>query len=446
MQRDALKKGRSFPLLSLASLPILIFYAVLFREMRDVPILDDYRTFLGFVLTLRELPSLGSKLLWVISAQNLAYKYPLENMLVAAQWAVTGRVSFIPIMVAGNLMVLGILWLLWKNYFAEERNFSRRILLFLPICFVFVQLNYGEALDWASSNMDYVPAIFFSFAALHLLLQDSRRCRLGACLCALLGYLCFPNAFLIAPIGFWLLLKRRRWKELATWSAAALFALVLCLFRYQQTAVAAQGNPATLAGKLVFFVSLSGAAVENMSRFPIRGGAIVVGGVLLLTFANSLRRRFYRSNPFAFYSTVWALATVAVITVGRSAPGISISLIPRYKFYSDLLLVYGYGFAVHRIDTVATPLRRKRLLYGATLAAAVCFAAGSDYFGYKFLAHRQQAVAQGLNAYAADPGRNVPMISMTGQAIPQAEPEQNRKILNEAIATGIYRLPPPERR
>jgi len=103
-------------------------------------------------------------------------------------------------------------------------------------------------------------------------------------------------------------------------------------------------------------------------------------------------------------------------------------------------------YAVRLLNTAKVPERSKRMLYAGVLGVSVLFAAGSDYFGYKFLLNRQERDAAGLDQYEADPSKNVPMVSLTDQPIPQAEPEHDRLVLTEALKSGIYALPPPGKR
>jgi hypothetical protein len=210
--------------------------------------------------------------------------------------------------------------------------------------------------------------------------------------------------------------------------------------------VTAAGNKVPFSTKPVFLLSLLGSAIENMSRFPIKGAAIVLGAAMLVLFVLSIRSRYYRTQPFLFYSTVWCLLTCLVVTQGRSGFGITLSLLGRYKIFSDLLMIYCYAYVVTLFDTDKTPATRKQWLYAAVLATVVLFAAGSDYFGYKFLLNRQRRVAAGINQYEADPSKNVPMVSLTDQPIPQEEPEHDRLVLTQALQSGIYTLPPPSRR
>jgi hypothetical protein len=50
---------KAFTALSLALLPIIVFYALLWHSMRNIPIIDDYHTIMEFALTLKQLPGMG---------------------------------------------------------------------------------------------------------------------------------------------------------------------------------------------------------------------------------------------------------------------------------------------------------------------------------------------------------------------------------------------------
>lgn len=66
---------------------------------------------------------------------------------LALQYALTGHISFVFMIWLGNLLLLGVLWLMWQNFFKTEQRLARRLLLFAPVCYLFFQLNYVENLD-----------------------------------------------------------------------------------------------------------------------------------------------------------------------------------------------------------------------------------------------------------------------------------------------------------
>jgi len=427
--------------LTFALLPIVAFYAMLFREMRSVPMFDDYQAVVSFVLIFKQLPSLGSKLLFIVAAQHDEYKLIFEHAVIAAQYSLTGHISFGFLILLGNLLVLGIGWLLWKNYFSSEKDLTRRIILFLPICYLLFQLNYVENLDWAMCSLQTVPVLFFTLASLHLLLNDKKWAFPLACLCAWLGCLSSSNAFLIAPIGLFVIVPRRNWRRLAVWTAAFFLALAMYLYRYIRITRPAFNPHVSLYHKVGFYFSFLGASVENMHHFPIRNASVVLGVLMVAIFCRSIRTDFYRENPFAFYSTLWVLITAILVAQVRSGLGLDMSLAIRYKVYSDLMLIFCYAYTVSRVDILSTSLGLKRSFYCSSLVLIMLLTASSDFFGFKFLVKRQMRVEEGLNEYLASPSTNPPMISTTGEPILSSEPEFARTVLTQAIERDIYIMP-----
>ena len=433
--------------LACALFPIFAVYTLLFREMRNVPMFDDYQAIVSFALIFRQLPSLGSKLLFILAAQHDEYKLIFEHLILAAQLALTGKISFTFLIVLGNLLLLGILWLLWKHYFAEEKNLARRILLFAPICYLIFQLNYVENLDWAMCGMQTVPVLLFTLAALHFILKLDSRSIAIACLCAFLACLSSANGFLIAPLGLFILLSAKRrastpgWSSILAWTTTFFVALAMYLYRYIPITRAGFDPHVTFPHKVLFFLAFLGAAAENMRHFPVRHGAVVLGLVILAVFLLSVRTRFDRTNPFAFYSCLWFLLSAAAVTQGRAGLGMDISLSLRYKVYSDLLLIFCYGYGASLSRHFVFLRKHKQPLFACALATTMLLSVSSDLFGYKALHKRRVRAAEGLNQFASDPARNVPMISTNGEPILSGEPEFARVVLNQAVAQGIYSLP-----
>lgn len=101
--------------------PVLVFYGLLIKELRPVPMYDDYHAILAFILELKALGTIQSRLLFLAAAQHYEYKLLIEHLLAAANYGITGQVHFGFLIMAANLMVLGIAWLFWSQSFTEER-------------------------------------------------------------------------------------------------------------------------------------------------------------------------------------------------------------------------------------------------------------------------------------------------------------------------------------
>jgi hypothetical protein len=444
---NATMNAKRLAAFSLIALPILFTYGILFSMMRNVPLLDDYHAVLEFILTLKQLPTVGSKLVWIVAAQHSEYKLIFEHTIMAAQWALTGNVHFEFLIVLGNLMMLGMVWFLWRNYFADQQDLTLRLFFFAPICFLILQLNYVDTLNWAMCGLQTIPVNMFALATIHYLIRSTRRDFALACICAVLASFSSANGFLLAPLGLLVLLPRRRWGQIAVWTTTLCIAFAMYMYRYTFITLADHGDHVPVLAKLQFFLLFLGGLAENQHRFPVRNAALVLGFAILAIFAWACRKRFDRVHPFAFFTTLYVLLTAALVAQGRSGGGIVIALTGRYKIYSDLLLIFCYFCLADRVQRSAWPVQRKRQLYAVTLLFVAILCAASDFLGYKLLAKRDLRVSTGLNEFEADPAKNSPMIKLPDEDKDVGDaPIRARVIMNEAIASGIYKLPPPAKR
>ena len=428
-------------LLAAAALPPLAAYLIVFREMLPIPILDDYHAILSFALDFVHLPSVAAKLAWVIHAQHNGYLLVFEHALVAAQIVLLHRLDFGVLTTLGNLTLLPLLYALWRIYFRTESDRATRLILFLPVSCLLFAINYAENLDYAMTSLQNLPVVTFAFLAVFLFAEPGVRRGILACLCAVLAVACSGNGLMLAPVVGLMLLMQRRVRALAV--AVVLFSALAALYLRQFQPDTTAG-PSTLPGKIGYLLSFAGGAVENMHRWPVSGLAIAVGAVLVAVFLHAAAQRFDRSEPAAFYSTLWVLITAAAVTMARAGYQIPQSLSSRYKIYSDLLLIFGYAYLAERLRGKLSPARRRQF-QAAVLAVCVIFTAASDALAYSFLHKRRLLTLERIEAYRQNPVRNSPQIDILNPQFAQAiedDQEYARKMMNQAVAAGLYRLPP----
>ena len=426
--------------------PVVLTFGILLREMRGIPMFDDYQALIFFGVKFQQLHGFLPKLLFAIAAQHDEYKLIFEHLIVELQLVLSPHIHYELLVVLGNLFVVATLAVYWFGYFADLPP-ERRILRFAPISLLLVQLNYAETLDWAMSGLQMMPVISFSLLSLLLLsTRHDRRpklCLVFSCLAACLASLSSANGFVLAPLGLLLLWQQRRFRAMVAWLVPFACASAAYLYRYERLQQQMIVAYPTMFQKALFFVSFSGAAVENMHHFPVPGASIALGIILVGCFLYALLSGYARAHPFAFYAALWALVCAAGVTQLRIKMGLDLSLTGRYKTYSDLLLIFAYGFVVHRVDASAAIRTRSqpRLLYVSALGFSIVLNLASAWFGYQFLKRRADVSAEGFRRYLADPEHVSPEISLNGEPITTTEPEFCRQIMNEAIRTGTFRVP-----
>ncbi len=420
------------------ALPLLAVTAVLWHTFLSLPMLDDYEATLGFLLREQQLHTLSAKLLAAVAEQQSEYKFLLLHLLLLGQQLLVGHLSLAPLTIAGNLLLIPILYTLVANAFPALRQASptHRLVLALPIVYLTVQLIYAEVFNWSLASWNALAVVAFATLALHFLSRRGPVFLLSACLALMLACAASTNGFLLLPSGLLVLLHSRRLRASIAWCVAASLALALFLFHFHATP---HDMPPSLLDRFLFLLSFLGGAVENMHRQPIRGAALLLGFLLLLVYADALRTAFLRRNPFFFALGTWVIFSAVAVANFRASIGLFQSLSGRYKIYSTLLLVFAYVYGADLVrNSSALTAARRRVLYLAALTVAVVFNLAGNLTGAGFLLRRQHTVVQGMQAYLADPAHNSPLNNLNSDTWTRQWADRDRQILSTAVATGIY--------
>lgn len=417
------------------------FYLILHYAV-NIPYIDDYPNFLGFALQLRLLPTFSSRFIYFLSVQHDEYKFVFMHIVALIELGLTHKVDMRVLSVVGDLFLLALLPLLWKIYVPKHYKLESKLLFFLPIIFLVFGLNYAEGVTWPSSTLFYVPAIFFSYLAIHLLVTESDSCEwvlfLWGCCSALLAYLTAPNAAALLPIGLVLLAFRRAFVRGVIWCLVFVCGLVPYLVTYQTKngQVVALGH-ASLLAYFSFFLSFVGSIAL---KAPM---SLAAGIVILVVLGFAIRTEFARTHLSATLGIVWMLAGASLVAYGRAHAGVSFALTPRYRIYSDLFAVYCYGACMSWIAKSSLTLLRQRLLRGAVFGLALIHCVINDLHAVSIMKVHRAQLMTGLAQYQAAPDRMSPMYFLdetTEQFFVRQEVEA-RILMNGAAAQGLY-VPP----
>jgi hypothetical protein len=184
--------GITFLSLLAALLPALVAYGILYRQALPLPYQDDYAVILAFATDYDQLPTFKAKVFDIATEQTNEYKLGFTHFIVASELELTHHVNFAFLTGLGNLFLLPIGYLLWLTYQEDEKDLGRRLLAFLPISLLFFSLTYWENLNWATTDLQNIPVVFFSLLAIYLLFPGrsfapTRARLLLACLAAALA-------------------------------------------------------------------------------------------------------------------------------------------------------------------------------------------------------------------------------------------------------------------
>ena len=427
-----------FLLLFAVLMPAISAFAILHRQALLVPYEDDYAQILEFASNYDQSPTWKTKLLHVATDQANEYKLGFEHFIAASDLELTHHLSFAFLTGLGNSFLLAIAYLLWLTYREEEKDFDRRLLAFLPISLIFFSLTYWEDLNWATTDLQNIPVIFFSLLAIYALFPGrgfgpTHMQMLLACLAAALAAFSSANGFLLGPVGLLIFLPRRAYARSLLWCAS--FAPPFAAYLYHFSVPPHPVHWAVYLTRPLFFLAFLGCAV------PFRWPAALLGIGILAILWFAVRTRFDGANPVAFYFAVWIIATATLVAWVRGALGFGLT--SRYSIYSILLLIFCYAFLQHYLST-RWSLRSRKRFYVTSLVAAVSLCFLADVIAYVNLGQRRRMVLTGIEMYRANPDVNSPMIDPRILKAYPGEDLFEQRTLTGAIQKHLYTLPPKQ--
>ena len=430
--------------------PAVLFYAILFRTLIDLPLLDDYDAILGFLNRMAKVSGTGARLRFFLAAQHNEYKIFFEHGVAWAQYALIGHVNFAAISVLGDSAVAVLALLLWSMFLRGEKDLAKRLACFAPVSWLIFQLEYYETLNWAMPSVENLWVIVFSLGAIRCLLLPSVKAYAAAIALYALAVSALGNGFLLFPVGLSILARRRQMARAAGWLAAT--AICIAAYAYRYDIYSSQAHPhgsvfATLLhirpDYVIAFIGNAGAfAGTSMVSGVV---SLALGTALLLFFAWLLRRGYFRRNQCAGYCVLFLLLTAAGVAGLRSDFGLMQSLVPRYTVYGLLLASFAWMAVVEEFLSKRTGPLLNSQAYVAGTAAAVILALCMDEVGYLQLARRRHEAIQGMAAYehsASAGSLDGPVLSFGRRdAVLDSLRTRARPILDESIRLGIYEPP-----
>lgn len=439
-------RRRSAHLRSIAAilLPISIFYLVLLSRLADIPYWDDYDSVLNFIIHFADLPTTSAKLTYFAASHHNEYRLIFENAIFILQFKTFSHVNFAVLAFIGDAFVLLIFYLLWISFLPAEQDQTRRLSLFLPVPFLLFQMNYAETLNWSMAGLQNLPVIAFSLAALTSLNKTSTRSFASACCFLALAIASSGNGFILYPVGLLMLLQRRRGVDAGLWTVLGIVIAAFYFHHYTRmppeppnTASIMESHPYL---KPVFALSFIGSAIaadQHILKYASLPLALLLCGTILLM----IKKRYWRENAVFTYFVLFVILTAIAVTLMRSRHGYAASFAPRYKVYSDLLLICCYEFACQTY--MVRGWRFRKSFYRVALGASIFFCLACDVYGDHYLKDRTDRMIRGVELYTATGGTLGPAIPGEKESVDVAD-ENNirfREIIRAADRGGVYHFP-----
>jgi len=384
---------------SLVAAPAILFYMILFRDVIDLPLDDDYNAVLEFLNRLITLDSIPAKVSWFFASQHNEYKLFFVHGLVWLQFGLFGHIDFRLLCALGNAFVLLLAILLWRMFLPDQKDLAKRLFFFMPVTWLLFQLQYYETLDWAMGSLQNIAVVVFSLGAIYLLARSTRWSFWGALACFILAVAASGNGFILLPVGVLILVLERRYMHLASWLAAS--AVCIAAYSYHYNVMSSQSSvhesvfATLLRPRPLFLLAFIGSA----GSYPFKMGCLMLGPLLCLFFVLLARRGFIRKSPLVSYCVLFLLLTAIGVAGLRSDLGLAQSLAPRYTIYSALLLIFAwFAFVEEFLEHRPLSLSVKWIVLGVMAAAAV-FSLGMDRMGMHRIEARNRVVIQAITEF-----------------------------------------------
>jgi hypothetical protein len=344
--------------------PLLFFCFFLFYFAVDVPQGDDFELVLHFLSNYFSTGNDYLEKLSLLTAQFVEHRLFYTRLVVLLQYLLTGQVSFYLIIVIGNLSLIGILVICWR----QLRLAGHTIYYLLPISLLLFQPCYSyDGVLWPAATLAYNSVSFFAILTIHWL-SGRRKLHFGlAVLSAMLCTYTFGNGILILFVGIGLLIVQKRWKELLIWTLIAAFIAFVYFVGYEKYET--RNNPLSNLSKHTIFTFINilvflGSALNWNEVWPKPLDykdlpSIIGGGLILITYGSLLfqvckvwftsRKINLYSNPnyrrhidFLIGCFSFFVFTGVLLCISRVDNDQILMHINRYRIHSvvSLILVY----------------------------------------------------------------------------------------------------------
>jgi hypothetical protein len=301
-------------------------------------------------------------------------------------------------MFIGNLALLLIWWLLTRFF----KPLPGAVWYALPIATFWFTLAFWENTYWGMAAIQNFWVVAWAVLTFWRLSRTD-----GYWWWALpmvfAGVFTSGNGLLIPPIGIFLLLFQRRWKESAIWAVFCGLVIWLYFFDYQSppTNLGMKGSiREVIRGYVVFCGSLTEGLPFGDFPFqmPIWTGRLLVfvSFSLLLYILRTYWKQNFVLDAFDYFylgGVLFALATAALVVYSRAGLGYEVMLTSRYKVYSALLL----SFNIIYLTRLVSSNFRDVLTMTFAVAAGYLYACNQHYHLYDAIQLRKFNISSSFN-------------------------------------------------
>lgn len=365
--------------------PFVIFCLFLGYFAVNIPQGDDFELVLHFLTKYQEENGGFLKKLSLITDQFVEHRLFYTRFVVLLQYWLSGNVSFYLIILIGNLSLVGIFIICWR----QLHFLNYPIYFLLPISLLLFQPCYSyDGVLWPAATLAYNSVSFFAILTVHWVsTQRALHFKLAIISAAFCTYT-FGNGFLILGIVAFMLAFQKRWKELFVW---ATFTIIIFLFYFTgYETLSSRNKPFHNLTQHFEFIAINllvflGGALNWSELWPknlsssdlpsIIAGAfvLIVFGYIIVNFLKAFTHTSkaetvsdasqWRLHYFLIGSLSFFVLTGLLLCLSRVDKDTILMHINRYRVHSVVALAITYIYFI--------PFLQKKISYNALITGSV---------------------------------------------------------------------------
>jgi hypothetical protein len=431
------------------AIPPIFFYTVLFRKSLNIPFLDDYDALLNFMNEFVQLRTISARTSYILADQHGEIKLFFMQGLACLQFYLAGHIDFRVLSAIANGSVLFMAILLWKMFLPTNRDFASRLAWFIPVPWLIFQLQYYEALNFATVGLQHVVGLVFSLGAIYLLVRGERWAFFNAAGFLILAVASDGDGLLLIPLGLLILILARRHARAVGWLIVSAGCIAAYAYRYDPTLSATHAHQSIFSVAMRFNPAFVIAFIGGAASFPFhfKAGRLILGSLLCIFFVYMTWRGYARKNPAVAYCVLFLLLTATGVAGLRSDFGFAY-LPSRYMIFSALFLTFAWFVIVEEFLQYSRAPLLDNGIFLCAVAAAVLFSLTMDLIGFNLIERRNRDLVQAMTQFEHPSSPDAapspaPVFSMPDSGgLSNAWNLRARETLLRSIRLGVYRPPP----
>jgi hypothetical protein len=333
-------------------IPIALYFGVWDYYAINIPKWDDH-TLKFFINQYAHATGFEGKVQAFIKQHN-EHRIALTRLVALIDFKIFGTLNYRHMMLAGNLLLLGILPL-WHVLL---KNNKKPLFALVPVPFLLLSLAMVENMYWGMAAVQNFGVVTLTLWTIYLCVNPKPSLFGLSILLAAITIFTSPNGIFVLPIGALLIFLTGNRKRLALYILSVSVAVVF----YFKNFTFPESNPDSKASLLQLikgYMAFLGSFAESFPVLDHFAVCVFIGSVLFLVAISVASTTMFRisrnkypvkfekiTDLFCLGTILFILATALVVVYGRAGFGLEGLITSKYKIYSILLLITAYLYVV----------------------------------------------------------------------------------------------------